>query len=316
MMGGAAIPLQLYARRHVPPGRPRSSRCCTSSYAPLHGANLYDFHYLPLGCSSCGSCCTPWRRGGTCSRSWLRARAVRAGGRRVLSRGAGRVLLLTGSAARAGRALATVGVGYFLVMKLGVMPHFGNGDESFVNQYAGLVPPEATASAASSRRSWATRCSPERHLERDKFPSYLFQLFVPVLFVPVARPIGLLLVIPGFVFTLLSTGTRRSARFVPVHVVLDGLRLHRRRARARADGDAAIQADARGPGGSGALAMGRRRGVARVLVAVWRGLPPRRRARGGFEHSQLRLRRTSIPPAAPSSTRSSREIPPDARVSA
>jgi len=49
MMGAAAIPLQLYARRHVSPWTATLVAFLYLAYAPLHGANLYDFHYLPLG---------------------------------------------------------------------------------------------------------------------------------------------------------------------------------------------------------------------------------------------------------------------------
>ena len=41
--------------------------------------------------------------------------------------------------------------------------------------------------------------------ERDKL-AYAFQLMTPVLFLPLTRPIGALLALPGLVFTLLSTG--------------------------------------------------------------------------------------------------------------
>jgi uncharacterized membrane protein len=42
-------------------------------------------------------------------------------------------------------------------------------------------------------------------LERDKLV-YVLQLFVPLVFLPLRRPIGLLCVLPGFFFTLLATG--------------------------------------------------------------------------------------------------------------
>ena len=42
-------------------------------------------------------------------------------------------------------------------------------------------------------------------LERDKL-FFLLQFFVPIAFIPFGRPIVLLLMVPGFFFTLLSTG--------------------------------------------------------------------------------------------------------------
>ena len=44
-------------------------------------------------------------------------------------------------------------------------------------------------------------------LEKDKL-IYLLEIFLPLAFFPLRRPIGLLCCIPGFLFTLLSTGYR------------------------------------------------------------------------------------------------------------
>jgi hypothetical protein len=49
LLGAAALPLFLYARRHVPPWIAAVVAWAYLVYPPLHGANLYDFHYLPLG---------------------------------------------------------------------------------------------------------------------------------------------------------------------------------------------------------------------------------------------------------------------------
>ena len=187
----------------------------------------------------------------------------------------GLYLLLTGSAARAGAVLAAVGTGYFLVMKLGVMPHFGNGSESFVNQYSGLVPPEGHGFGSVLETVVGNPVfTGNAILERDKL-TYLLQLFVPLLFVPLARRIGLLLVLPGFLFTLLSTGyAPLNQILVPVHVLLDRLRLHRRRARARAPGGAARRGRRIGPQAAGGARRGARRRVARLLVALRGDLPP------------------------------------------
>ncbi len=268
LMGGAAVPLQLYARRHVPAWTATLVALLYLVYAPLHGANLYDFHYLPLGVFFL----------------WLVLYAVEAQ-RRVLAVVAsvlalsvredvacclgvvGLYLLLTGSAARAGAVLAAVGTGYFLVMKLGVMPHFGNGSESFVNQYSGLVPPEGHGFGSVLETVVGNPVfTGNAILERDKL-TYLLQLFVPLLFVPLARRIGLLLVLPGFLFTLLSTGyaplnqisfqyTSYWTAFVFIGVVLGLERLGARR----------DEADASGPKRRAALAVGL---VAAALACGW-----------------------------------------------
>ncbi len=206
LMGAAAVPLHLYARRHVPPWTATLVAVLYLLYAPLHGANLYDFHYLPLGVAFL----------------WLVLYAVEAR-RYVLAVVAaalamsvredvafllavvGLFLLLRGTSARAGALLAVTAGGYFLVMKLGVMPHYSYGDTSFVNQYAGLVPPEAHGFGGVLETLAGNPVYAESVVvERDKL-TYVLQLLVPLLFLPLTRPVGILLAVPGFVFTLLST---------------------------------------------------------------------------------------------------------------
>jgi hypothetical protein len=78
-------------------------------------------------------------------------------------------------------------------MKLLVMPHFGDGGESFLNQYAGLVPPEAHGFRGVVETLVGNPVFTESvALEREKV-AYVLELLVPLLFLPVARPIGLVL---------------------------------------------------------------------------------------------------------------------------
>ena len=49
MMGAAVIPLFLFARTRLGPWAGVLLAAMYVLYAPLHGANLYDFHYPPLG---------------------------------------------------------------------------------------------------------------------------------------------------------------------------------------------------------------------------------------------------------------------------
>jgi uncharacterized membrane protein len=288
MMGGAAVPLHLYARRHVSAWMATLVALLYLAYPPLHGANLYDFHYLPLGVFFL----------------WLVLYAVEAR-RYVLTVVAavlamsvredvacclgviGLYLLLTGEAARAGAALAAVGTGYFLVMKLAVMPHFGNGSESFVNQYSGLVPPEGHGFGSVLETVVGNPVfTGSAILEKDKLV-YLLQLFVPLLFVPLARRIGVLLAVPGFVFTLLSTGypplnqisfqyTTYWTAFVFIGVVLGLEQLGKQRS----------DTDTSGAKRQAALAVGL---VAASLACSWLygAVFHRDNVRGGFERARI-----------------------------
>jgi len=206
MMGAAAVPLYLHASLHLPRWTAALVACAYLLYPPLHGANLYDFHYLPLGVFFL----------------WLALYAVEAN-RRVLAVVAvvlaltvredvaaclavvGLYLLLTGVAARAGAIIVGVGGGYFLLMKLFFMPWLGEADASFINQYVGLLPKDDAGFVGVLKTLVANPVfTLNVILERDKV-TYLLEVFAPVLFLPFARPLGLLFLAPGLVFTLLST---------------------------------------------------------------------------------------------------------------
>jgi uncharacterized membrane protein len=316
MMGGAAIPLHLYARRHVSAWMAALVALLYLLYPPLHGANLYDFHYLPLGVFFLWLVlyAAEARRHALTVVAGVLALSVREDVGCCLGM-IGLYLLFTGAAARAGAALATVGIGYFLVMKLGVMPHFGNGSESFVNQYSGLVPPEGRGFGSVLETVVGNPVfTGSAILEKDKL-TYLLQLFVPLLFVPLARPIGMLLVVPGFVFTLLSTGypplnqisfqyTTYWTAFVFIGVVLG---LERMRA-PRSD------ADTSGPRRQRALAVGL---VAASLACSWLygAIFHRDNVRGGFERARIAPTDVDLARSAKLQALVAR-IPAGARVSA
>ena len=49
LIGAAVIPLFLFSRNRLGPYQAVSIAAMYVFYAPLHGGNLYDFHYPPLG---------------------------------------------------------------------------------------------------------------------------------------------------------------------------------------------------------------------------------------------------------------------------
>ena len=207
MLGWAAAPLYVYARRRLPPWTAATVAWLYLIYAPLHGANLYDFHFLTLSVPFLWLLllAVESRRSGWVIATTILALSVREDvgcSVGVL----GLWLLLSGAAARTGAALAAAGFGYFLVMKLGVMPRFSDSGETFINQYAGLLP-QGAHSFAGILETIAANPPFTTHvvLERDKIV-YALKLLAPVLLVPLARPITVLLMLPGALFTLLSTG--------------------------------------------------------------------------------------------------------------
>ena len=207
ILGGGAIPLYLYARRHVPPSTAAIVAFAYLVYPPLHGANLYDFHYLPMGVPFLW-----WtlyaaeaRKHALAIVAALLALSMREDVAACLAV-IGVFMLLMGTAARAGALIAGVAGGYFLILKLAIMPAFAGGNESFLNQYSGLMPPGEHGFAGILKTLVANPVFTANIVfERDKV-AYVFQLMAPLLFLPLTRPIGMLLVLPGLAFTLLSTG--------------------------------------------------------------------------------------------------------------
>ena len=86
-------------------------------------------------------------------------------------------------------------------------PQF-SGQESFLYQYQGLVPPGEHGFGGVIKTVFGNPIfTLSTLLDREKY-IYLLEIFLPLAFVPMRRPIGLLFCVPGFFFTLLSTGYR------------------------------------------------------------------------------------------------------------
>ena len=209
LIGGAAVPLYLVARKYLSPWL-----CCLLAvwylcYAPLHGSNLYDFHYPPLA---------PFFLWFTLYFVLSQRRVLTVifalltlSVREDISLGLcifGLFLILTNRQARAGFWLAVVGVLYFIGMKLVIMPLQRGGQEAFIHQYAGLVPEGSRGFSGVIKTVLGNPVfTLGLLLDREKLV-YLLEIFLPLAFFPLRRPIGLLCCVPGFLFTLLSTGYR------------------------------------------------------------------------------------------------------------
>ncbi|MBN2574814.1 MAG: DUF2079 domain-containing protein [Deltaproteobacteria bacterium] len=209
LIGGAAVPLYLVARQYLPPWL-----CCLVAvwylfYPPLHGSNLYDFHYPPLA---------PFFLWFTLY--FVLARrpipsfifaVLTLSVREDTSMGlviVGLFLVVTNRRAGVGLLLAAVGAAYFVAMKLVVMPYQRGGQEAFIHQYAGLIADGSRGFAGVLKTVVGNPVfTLGIVLDKDKLV-YLLQIFLPLAFFPLRRPIGLLCCIPGVLFTLLSTGYR------------------------------------------------------------------------------------------------------------
>jgi Predicted membrane protein len=209
LIGGAAIPLYLVARKYLGPWLSCLVAVWYLLYPPLHGSNLYDFHYPPLA---------PFFLWFTLyfvlarKNIWAVVFAiVTLSVREDISLGLvifGAFLALTDRRPRAGLLLAAAGAVYFVAMKMIVMPIQRGGQEAFIHQYVGLLPEGkhgfgGVVETVIGNPVFTLGVA----LERDKL-IYLLEIFLPLAFFPLRRPIGLLCCVPGFLFTLLSTGYR------------------------------------------------------------------------------------------------------------
>jgi uncharacterized membrane protein len=209
LIGGAAVPLYLVARKYLPAWLSCLVAVWYLCYPPLHGSNLYDFHYPPLA---------PFFLWFTLY--FVLARrpiltfifaVLTLSVREDISLGlviVGLFLIVTNRRARAGLLLAAVGAAYFVAMKLFIMPYQRGGQEAFIHQYAGLVPDGSRGFSGVMKSVLGNPVfTLGILLDKDKLV-YLLEILLPLAFFPLRRAVGLLCCIPGFLFTLLSTGYR------------------------------------------------------------------------------------------------------------
>lgn len=206
LMGAAAIPLYFVARRKLGPWTSCLMGLAYLFYPPLHGAALYDFHYLPLAVVFLWSTLSFMESGRyvwaaiavlfTLSvREDISALLVIIGG----------YLVLTGERPLGGLIVSIVGAAYFVIIKFVVMPRFLGGTEAFIHQYILLVPKGEGGFGGVLKTVLANPAfTMETLLERDKL-IYALKIATPFAFLPWRRPIGWLCTVPGFFFTLLET---------------------------------------------------------------------------------------------------------------
>jgi uncharacterized membrane protein len=92
------------------------------------------------------------------------------------------------------------------VMKFVVMARFKGGVESFVEQYAGLLPSGQSGFGGVIETIVGNPAFVAHVVVQPDKLLYALELLAPLLLLPLRTPIGILLVLPGFFFTLLSTG--------------------------------------------------------------------------------------------------------------
>jgi uncharacterized membrane protein len=224
ILGLGAIPLYFFAVRRIRPSYACALAICYLLFPPMHGANFYDFHMQPIASTFVllTICFLDARRWFWCALSFIVAITCREDisvGLTML----GLYLLLSGYRPRAGVVMALSGTAYFVVMRFVIMPAFGGS--WFQEIYKDLYPqPNGPHSFGGVILTLAT--NPVYVLKsvftQDKL-RYFLQIVVPVAFLPLRRTYLLPALVPGTLFTLLTTayspttdiGFQYSGHFTP-----------------------------------------------------------------------------------------------------
>lgn len=221
IVGAAAIPLYLFARTQIPRWPAAIMALLFLLYAPIHGPNFYDFHELmPLpfwGFWLFWAIAT--RRNGLVALFTLILYAHRedvAAGVAVL----GMFLVLTGARPRLGGVLATVSAVWFILMKFIIMPRLYH--TWFADIYKDL---QAAGHPGYGSVVQTVLVNPSYFLKTmltEVKAIYFLHVFLPLLFLPLRRPVLALLAIPVFFFTLLTTGYAPTVS-IAFHYTLHGV---------------------------------------------------------------------------------------------
>jgi uncharacterized membrane protein len=206
-MGGAAVPLYLLARRRVSPWLACLVAVAFTFYPPLHGANLYDFHYLPFAPLFLWTTLylIEERRDRWAILAVILSLSVREDISALMML-LGLYLLLRGERPRAGLVLMVVGAVYFVAIKMTLMPHFLAGKSSYVEQYKALLPEGGKGYGGILQTVFGNPAFTLTSLLTQEKLLYVLLIATPLAFIPWRRPVGWLCSVPGFFFTLLATG--------------------------------------------------------------------------------------------------------------
>jgi len=206
LIGASVIPLFLLARRRLGAWLAAFISVLYVLYPPLHGSNLYDFHYTPL--STFFLLMTVYwvevKRNWLALLTGLTCLTLREDVGLLLAV-FGAYFLLEGRRIRPALVMTTLGLTCFLVLKFGIMPRFLGGHESFVNQYMKLAPEHDRTFGGVLKTIIANPGFTMSTLVTEPKLVYALKIFAPVLFLPLLRSRAWLLFGPGLFFTLLST---------------------------------------------------------------------------------------------------------------
>jgi uncharacterized membrane protein len=206
LMGAAAIPLFLFARRRVGPATACLIACAYLLHPAVQQSNLFEAHYVKFGLPFVWALLWLLDSGRT-RMAMLFAGLTLA----VREDVAAWVVMIGLFAAYSGRSLRfgmllTLSAGiYVVVIKLLVMPTFTGGEDSLMFMYRGLLPPGKSSYAWVLGTALSNPAFLLSTLLEDGKILYLMQLLVPLGLLPLRHRLGWFALLPGGVFCLLAT---------------------------------------------------------------------------------------------------------------
>lgn len=205
MAGFAAATLYLFASTQIPRWSAVVVAFAYLLYAPLHGPNFYDYHELlpPLFFQFL----LYWAI--ATHRNWLVFVLIPViwSFREDLPVGTcmlGMFLLLTGIRARLGLVIALASLTWFMVLKFGIMPSAGSW--WFAGIYKDLQPAGTAGYGPVVQTMLINPSYLLKTLLLENKLVYFLHMMAPVALLPMRRAALLILAIPGFAFSLLTTG--------------------------------------------------------------------------------------------------------------
>lgn len=205
MLGATAIPLFGFARHRVPDWIAAFVALGFLAYHPVHSANFFEMKWLTIAAFFIPA--TLWAAE---AKKWvwfvvlaLMGMLIRDDtpiGYAVI----GLVMLLSGHRPKAGIFLMVTGLGAFLFMR-GVLME-DRGEWWFPSMYKGLWSDGEKGFGSVIRTLLSNPLYSVKTLFKEDKLHYFLQIFLPVAFLPLRRPLLWLIMIPGMLTTLLTTG--------------------------------------------------------------------------------------------------------------
>ncbi len=204
LLGAAAIPLYLFARQFISRAPAVLLSLAYLMFAPLHGPNFYDFHWLPIAIFF-----QFWLYYAIATRkNWLIVAMVLVlfATREDIAVGLamlGAFLFLTGARVRLGLILTAVSTLWFGINKFIIMPRAGSW--WFENIYAELFADGKNSYGSVIVTLISNPIFALTTFIRENKLAYGFHMIAPLAFLPLRRVAFVLLLIPGAFFTLMTT---------------------------------------------------------------------------------------------------------------